>query len=153
MGLTNAFPSLADDDAELVSIPGSPPDLVSPPDGCRFADRCPFATPDCARDPPMTAVDDRHRARCHYTDRADEFRERSRRAETWARESTDAARDRPRPDGGGGGDGTGDRGGDGDESGTGADPGRTTRRGTGTGTETDAETGSRDRSRPGGGDR
>ena len=29
------------------SIPGTPPDLVSPPDGCRFHPRCPFAFDKC----------------------------------------------------------------------------------------------------------
>jgi len=93
MGLTNSFPSLAEDVDSLVSIPGSPPDLVSPPDGCRFAERCPFATPECARDPPMEAVGERHRARCHYTDRAAEFRERSERTETWSEEAVAGTRD------------------------------------------------------------
>jgi oligopeptide/dipeptide ABC transporter ATP-binding protein len=83
MGLTNAFPSLSAGVDELVSIPGSPPDLVSPPDGCRFADRCPFATTECAADPPLTEVGDDHAARCHYTDRAERFRAESERAGTW----------------------------------------------------------------------
>ena len=37
----------------LVSIPGRPPDLLYPPDACRFAARCPYAgTDDCDRVPP-----------------------------------------------------------------------------------------------------
>ena len=31
------------------SIPGAPPDLASPPPGCRFHPRCPFAQDDCMR--------------------------------------------------------------------------------------------------------
>jgi oligopeptide/dipeptide ABC transporter ATP-binding protein len=31
----------------LLTIPGSPPDLASPPSGCRFHPRCTFAQPDC----------------------------------------------------------------------------------------------------------
>lgn len=31
----------------LRSIPGSPPSLIEVPDGCRFAPRCPLATPEC----------------------------------------------------------------------------------------------------------
>ena len=37
----------------LVSIPGRPPDLLMPPEGCRFAPRCPYAgIDDCAIVPP-----------------------------------------------------------------------------------------------------
>jgi oligopeptide/dipeptide ABC transporter ATP-binding protein len=37
----------------LVSIPGRPPDLLTPPDGCRFAPRCKYAgMDDCATVPP-----------------------------------------------------------------------------------------------------
>ncbi len=31
----------------LATIPGSPPDLASPPSGCRFHPRCPFVQADC----------------------------------------------------------------------------------------------------------
>lgn len=37
---------------ELHSIPGSPPDLVAPPDGCRFNPRCPDAMRVCVRQRP-----------------------------------------------------------------------------------------------------
>lgn len=87
MGLTNAFPSLADNPERLVSIPGTPPDLVAPPEGCRFAERCPFETEECAREPPVERVGDRHTARCHYTDRAETFREESSREKTWTEEA------------------------------------------------------------------
>jgi peptide/nickel transport system ATP-binding protein len=40
----------------LHSIPGAPPDLVSPPTGCHFHPRCPDAMTVCAlREPPMLA--------------------------------------------------------------------------------------------------
>lgn len=32
---------------KLTAIPGTPPNLKHPPKGCRFADRCKFATPTC----------------------------------------------------------------------------------------------------------
>ena len=47
LGLKNAFPSILDLKRELISIPGTPPDLADPPPGCGFADRCPFVLPDC----------------------------------------------------------------------------------------------------------
>jgi peptide/nickel transport system ATP-binding protein len=47
LGLKNAFPSILDLGRELISIPGSPPDLSNPPTGCGFAARCPFALAAC----------------------------------------------------------------------------------------------------------
>ena len=44
--LLGALPQLEDDTARtgrLTAIPGRPPDLVDPPEGCRFAARCPYA--------------------------------------------------------------------------------------------------------------
>ena len=32
---------------KLIAIPGTPPNLKRPPKGCRFADRCKYATPTC----------------------------------------------------------------------------------------------------------
>ena len=32
---------------KLAAIPGAPPNLKHPPDGCRFAERCKYATADC----------------------------------------------------------------------------------------------------------
>ena len=34
-------------DVKLVAIPGTPPNLKKPPEGCRFAERCKYATPNC----------------------------------------------------------------------------------------------------------
>ena len=34
-------------DVKLTAIPGTPPNLKRPPAGCRFADRCKYATPEC----------------------------------------------------------------------------------------------------------
>jgi peptide/nickel transport system ATP-binding protein len=39
-------------------IPGSPPDLVNPPSGCRFHPRCPYVMDKCSSEnPPKTLVD------------------------------------------------------------------------------------------------
>lgn len=34
-------------DVKLTAIPGVPPNLKNPPNGCRFADRCKYARPEC----------------------------------------------------------------------------------------------------------
>jgi peptide/nickel transport system ATP-binding protein len=51
-------------DKELKGIPGRPPALANPPVGCRFADRCPFATPRCAKQPDFTEVRPGHYVAC-----------------------------------------------------------------------------------------
>jgi peptide/nickel transport system ATP-binding protein len=40
-------------DKKLEFIPGAPPDLVSPPPGCRFHPRCPYAMPICREKEPI----------------------------------------------------------------------------------------------------
>ena len=56
MGLTHAFPDIHQRIDTRRPIEGSPPDLHSPPQGCRFAERCPFALEDCRREsPPLKA--------------------------------------------------------------------------------------------------
>jgi oligopeptide/dipeptide ABC transporter ATP-binding protein len=46
-GLLDAFPSVRGPKVSLTGIPGSPPDLARPPDGCRFAPRCPLVADRC----------------------------------------------------------------------------------------------------------
>lgn len=41
-GLLSSFPSITGPRAKLVGIPGSPPNLINPPKGCRFHPRCPY---------------------------------------------------------------------------------------------------------------
>jgi oligopeptide/dipeptide ABC transporter ATP-binding protein len=51
----------------LYSIPGSVPNLVSPPTGCRFHPRCPHARSICsAVSPPPERVSEQHWVRCHF---------------------------------------------------------------------------------------
>jgi len=45
-------------------IPGEPPDLINPPQGCRFADRCPKRFERCDRDPDTFRLDERRHVRC-----------------------------------------------------------------------------------------
>ncbi len=46
-GLLNSFPSLHGPRRQLAGIPGSPPDLHSPPPGCSFLPRCGYGTTAC----------------------------------------------------------------------------------------------------------
>jgi peptide/nickel transport system ATP-binding protein len=46
-GLMEAFPSVTGPLKPLTGIPGAPPDLATPPPGCRFQERCPVAMPQC----------------------------------------------------------------------------------------------------------
>ncbi len=86
MGLTNAFPTLEGAMRELVSIPGAPPNLVAPPEGCRFAQRCPFATERCREEaPPLLEVAPGRLAACHYPDQAAAFRVEASQESTWRR--------------------------------------------------------------------
>jgi peptide/nickel transport system ATP-binding protein len=52
VGLMEAFPSIRGPRRPLLGIPGSPPDLARPPEGCRFAPRCPEVMPRCVTTPP-----------------------------------------------------------------------------------------------------
>jgi peptide/nickel transport system ATP-binding protein len=45
-------------------IPGQPPNLLVPPPGCRFAERCPSRFEPCGRDPEITHLGSRHQVRC-----------------------------------------------------------------------------------------
>lgn len=71
-GLLASVPDLRDaSHARLTPIPGSPPDMLSPPPGCPFTPRCPYARRQCAAAlPPLFTAEtvghlgQGHRARC-----------------------------------------------------------------------------------------
>jgi peptide/nickel transport system ATP-binding protein/oligopeptide transport system ATP-binding protein len=52
LGLINSVPHAKDARQHLTAIPGTPPDPLHLPSGCRFAPRCVLASPDCAREQP-----------------------------------------------------------------------------------------------------
>ncbi len=52
IGLMEAFPSIRGPRLPLTGIPGNPPDLARPPNGCRFSPRCPQAGPRCEQAQP-----------------------------------------------------------------------------------------------------
>ena len=56
-------------DKKLESIEGTPPDLVNPPVGCPFADRCKYAMKICHQQmPEETKLSETHLCRCHLLD-------------------------------------------------------------------------------------
>jgi peptide/nickel transport system ATP-binding protein len=64
--LTSSLPTIGDDRARQ-GLPGSPPSLWSPPQGCRFAPRCPLATERCRlQEPPLAEHRPGHFTACHY---------------------------------------------------------------------------------------
>ena len=57
----------------LASIPGAPPDLASPPAGCRFHPRCAFVQEDCRSAPiPLIELGGDRATRCLYHERCAE---------------------------------------------------------------------------------
>ena len=85
MGLKNAFPDLQSaGTGVLTPIAGSPPDLIDPPKGCRFAARCPFATDLCRNtEPALTEAAPDHHVACHRASEAAVLRETAKDPATW----------------------------------------------------------------------
>jgi oligopeptide/dipeptide ABC transporter ATP-binding protein len=70
-GLLNSFPSLHGARRELAGIPGSPPDLRTPPKGCPFLPRCGYGTDQCttidmALRPAPASADPEHVTACPF---------------------------------------------------------------------------------------
>lgn len=64
--LIGAIPTIEGDRTTAKSIPGLPPDLISPPSGCRFHPRCPVAIAVCSeKEPALKPVSKDTRAACH----------------------------------------------------------------------------------------
>jgi len=62
-GLLGSMPTLDSNEEELFAIPGSPPDMLNPPEGDAFAPRNRFALEiDTKMEPPMFQVSDTHYA-------------------------------------------------------------------------------------------
>ena len=81
LSLLDAAPKLSAGEEELQSIPGSPPDLIEPPSGCKFHERCRFATDICETDIPerQTSPNNAHHfVSCHHSE--DVLGERLRKA-------------------------------------------------------------------------
>lgn len=52
------------EETKLHGIPGTPPELLDPPVGCRFRDRCPAAFDKCTQEPPSREVETGHFVAC-----------------------------------------------------------------------------------------
>jgi len=92
LGLQNAFPNLVEPKDELISIEGYPPDLLTPPIGCRFARRCPFSIDACHRtEPALANVGPGHTSACLRADEVPGMRDIASEPQTWL--NTDAARE------------------------------------------------------------
>lgn len=66
IGLMRAYPTIAGGRQSLWSIPGSPPSLINPKPGCRFAPRCSYATDLCRSEDPPVVKTKFSLAACHY---------------------------------------------------------------------------------------
>lgn len=65
-GLLKSIPRLdTSEKGKLVPIPGTPPDLLNPPTGCRFAPRCEHCMQVCIEQmPEYTTINDGHQVAC-----------------------------------------------------------------------------------------
>ena len=79
-GLLNSFPPLRGPLAPMMGIPGSPPDMRDPPDGCRFNPRCPHCLPgepalflrQTTERPRLREVEEEHSVACHLVAEGEE---------------------------------------------------------------------------------
>ena len=66
--LVKAYPELGRHKHKFSGLSGRPPDLAKPPDGCRFAERCPRRREVCDdSEPALVEVAPGHTVRCHFT--------------------------------------------------------------------------------------
>ncbi len=67
IGLINAVPTLKGTKDRLTSIPGSPPDLIDLPTGCKFHPRCPLADQTCKiQEPEFEMIQPGHAVACWH---------------------------------------------------------------------------------------
>ncbi len=70
MGLVKAFPNIKAERTRVRSLPGFPPNLLAPPEGCRFHPRCPLADRTCMEEEPrlIEIGSNSHKVACHKVD-------------------------------------------------------------------------------------
>ncbi len=66
--LVNSIPHKSKREGDLISIPGSPPNMLSPPGGCRFHPRCPKVMDICSTENPVIKPVEDRLLRCHLFD-------------------------------------------------------------------------------------
>lgn len=67
--LLDSLPDIKAGKKKLAGIPGKPPNLITPPAGCRFNPRCPYKDPLCIQEePPLLHVGPNHYVACHRRD-------------------------------------------------------------------------------------
>jgi len=74
-GLMGSLPRLEADVERLTQIPGQPPSLLRPPNGCRFHPRCPYVMEVCKTTVPAlkpTTRDPDHLEKCHLDEETKE---------------------------------------------------------------------------------
>jgi peptide/nickel transport system ATP-binding protein len=64
-GLIGAFPKITEEKRRMISISGSPPDLLNPPTGCRFHPRCKCAMDICKKKDPEAKMVENVRVACY----------------------------------------------------------------------------------------
>ncbi|MDG6990676.1 MAG: ABC transporter ATP-binding protein [Nitrososphaerota archaeon] len=65
VALVNSIPTKSRAEGDLVAIPGSPPNMLAPPTGCRFHPRCPKVMDICRKENPGYTTTDDRTLRCH----------------------------------------------------------------------------------------
>ncbi len=86
-GLMGSLPRLDADVERLTQIPGQPPSLLRPPNGCRFHPRCPYVMDVCKTTVPRlvpTQGDAEHLQACHLDEETKEREAAKLRAATMA---------------------------------------------------------------------
>jgi oligopeptide/dipeptide ABC transporter ATP-binding protein len=86
IGLRNSLPNIGTELEDLISMEMEPPDLLDPPAGCRFVNRCPFAVDECHEaHPDYRTPREGIASACYRADEAAEMRERAQQVD-WRRE-------------------------------------------------------------------
>jgi peptide/nickel transport system ATP-binding protein len=68
--LLSSYPTLTGEKNRLIPIPGETPNLINPPAGCRFFDRCPVAISSCKINPPKwVSITPTHKVLCYQCGR------------------------------------------------------------------------------------